>query len=176
MRRSPTPEAGAILLGLASYVALVGWLIVLQLFAGLLLVAGGASTPIEPSSADPLVRQVVVVAVLFASGYVTGRASQESPTLNAALLGVVLYVLVTLFYRVLWAGLDVSVPVDVASEFFRLARAVLAAFVGGTAAQWHMRTRGAKRVSLRELPRKNRGALFVLAILPFVFLALTYRP
>ena len=170
------PEAGAILLGLASYVALIGWLIVLQIFAALLLVWGGASTPIEPSSSDPLVRQVVGVAAFFASGYVTGRASEDSPMLNAALLGAVLYGLVTLFYRVLWAALDVSVPIDVASEFFRLARAILATFVGGTAAQWHMRTRGAKRVSFRELPRKNRGALFVLAILPFVFLALIYRP
>ena len=176
MRHSPIPEVGAILLGLAAYVALTGWLIVLQVFAGLLLVWGGASTPIEPSSSDPLVRQLVGVVVFFASGYVTGRASEESPMLNAALLGVVLYALVTLFYRVLWIAFDLDVPVDVAYEFSRLARAVLAAFVGGTAAQWHMRTGGAKRVSLRELPRKNRGALFVLAILPFAFLALTYRP
>ena len=174
MRRAPIPELGAILLGLAAYVALTGWLIVLQVFAALLLVSSGAPTPIEPSSSDPLVRQLVGVVVFLASGYVTGRASEESPMLNAALLGVVIYGLVTLFYRVI--AFDPNVPVDFAYEFSRLARAVLAAFVGGTAAQWHMHTRGAKRVSLRELPRKNRGALFVLAILPFVFLALMFRP
>src|SRR5947209_13778239 len=111
MRRPPMPEVGAILLGLASYVALTGWLIVLQVFAGLLLVWGGASTPIEPSSSAPLVRHLVGIVVFFASGYLTGRVSEESPMLNAALLGVVLYVLVPLFYRVLWAAFDLNVPV-----------------------------------------------------------------
>jgi hypothetical protein len=175
MRHPPIPEVSAIVLGLASYVTLTGWLIVLQLVAALLLVSG-TSAPIESSSSDHFVRELIGVVVVFASGYVTGRASEESPMFNAALLGVVLYGLVTLFNRVLWSASDLNVPADFYYELSRLIRAVLAAFVGGTAAQWQMRARGAKRVRFHEIPRKQRSALFMLAILPFVFLALAYRP
>src|SRR5437879_2538458 len=59
MRRFPMPEAGAILLGLASYVALTGWLIVLQFFAAVLLV--GVSSACFPGDATVTSRSAIVV-------------------------------------------------------------------------------------------------------------------
>jgi len=91
-------------------------------------------------------------------------------------LGVLLYVLVTLFKRTLWAALDVNVPLDLMQEFSKLVLALLATLVGTTIAEWHVRTRGVLRLNFLSLSRKKQTVWFVVAIAPFAFLALTFRP
>ena len=57
-----------------------------------------------------------------------------------------------------------------------LARAVLATFVGGTAAEWHVRRRGVVRLNFLGLARRKQIVWLLVAVAPFLFLALSYRP
>jgi hypothetical protein len=168
-------DISAIVTGVAAYVAIAGWLIFFPLFGFVMssLLGGG---PAGEFDAESIARQFVAVAIFFACGYVTGRASQHSPVYNAAILGVSLYLLVTFLDRMLWSLFDLAIPFEFASEAASLARSVLATLVGGTAAEWQIRTRGAAPVRFHDFSRRTRTTLFVVSIAPFAFLALTYRP
>ena len=176
MASDTTPEGSAIVLGVAAYVALVGWLMILPLIGFVLLMLVGAQPPFEGISAGSITHQLLGIGAFVASGYVTGRASTHAPVFNAAVLGVVLYVLVTLFDRALWAIFDVSEPLDVGHETLGFVRAVIATALGGTAALWHARTRGATQLRFGDFSRHTRFVLLALAIGPFAFLAASYRP
>ncbi len=167
-------DLSAIVTGVAAYVAIAGWLIILPVFGFVIssLLGGGPGD----LDAESIARQFVAVAMYFACGYFTGRASRQSPAYNAAILGVVLFLLVSFFDRMLWSLFDLAVPFDFADEAASLARSVLATFVGGTAAEWQIRTRGAAPIRFHDFSRRTRTTLFVVAIAPFAFLALTYRP
>jgi hypothetical protein len=176
MSRRPSPDPQAVLLGIATYIAIAGWLIVAPLAGLLFSFFAGTGPPSGSLTAGSLSRDIIAVLVFSVSGYVTGRTSWSSPILDGAILGVALYALVTLFNRTLWAMFDLAVPVDVLAELGSLSRAVVAALVGGTGAQWHMRLRGARRIGFGDLSRRAQIALGLVAIAPFAFLALTYRP
>lgn len=168
-------DVSAIVTGAAAYVAIAGWLVFFPLFGLVMssLLGGDASGDFD---AESIARQFVAVAIFFACGYVTGRASRHSPVYNAAVLGVLLYLLVTLLDRMLWSLFDLAIPFDFVSEAGSLARSVLATLVGGTAAEWQIRTRGAAPVRFHDFSRRTRTTLLVVSIAPFAFLALTYRP
>jgi hypothetical protein len=168
-------DLSAIVTGVAAYVAIAGWLIILPLF-GFVMSSFLGDSPSADFDAESIARQFVAVAMYFACGYFTGRASQQSPVYNAAVLGVVLFLLVSFFDRMLWSLFDLAVPFDFANEAASLARSVLATLVGGTAAEWQIRTRGAAPIRFHDFSRPTRTTLFVVAIAPFAFLALTYRP
>jgi hypothetical protein len=168
-------DLSAIVTGVAAYIAIAGWLVFFPLFGFVLSSFFGDGTPGD-FDAESIARQFVAVAIYFACGYVTGRASQQSPVYNAAILGVVLFILVSFFDRMLWSLFDLAVPFDFADEAASLARSILATLVGGTAAKWQIRTRGAAQVRFHHFSRRTRTTLFLLAIAPFAFLALTYRP
>lgn len=174
MPDTPRFDLSAIITGVAAYVAIAGWLAILPLFGFVVLsILGGAPPGDDPES---IARQFVGVSMFFACGYVTGRASLQSPVPNAAVLGVVLYLLVTFFDRMLWSLFGLAVPFDFPHEAASLVRSVLATLVGGTAAEWQVRTRGAAPVRFHDLSRRTRTTLFLASIAPFAFLALTYRP
>lgn len=175
MRGELKLDLSAIVTGVAAYIAIAGWLVFFPLFGFVLSSFFGDGTPGD-FDAESIVRQFVAVAIYFACGYFTGRASEQSPVYNAAILGVVLFLLVSFFDRMLWSLFDLAVPFDFADEAASLARSVLATLVGGTAAEWQIRTRGAAPVRFHDFSRRTRTTLFVLAIAPFAFLALTYRP
>ena len=168
-------DISAIVMGVAAYIAIAGWLIILPLFGFVMSSFLGGGTP-GNFDAESVARQFVAVLMFFACGYVTGRASRQSPVYNAAVLGIVLYLLVTFLDRILWSLVDLAVPFDFAYEAASLARSVIATLVGGTAAEWQIRTRGAVPVRFHDFSRRTRTALFVVSIAPFAFLALTYRP
>jgi hypothetical protein len=167
-------DVSAIVTGVAAYVAIAGWFMVLPVFGFALLSVLGVTTP-GGSEAGSLAHQFVAVSIFFVCGYITGRASKHSPVQNAAVLGVVLYLLVTFLDRTLWSLFDVAAPFDLAREATSLVRSLLATAVGGTAAQWHVRVRGASPVRFFDFSRRTRATMFVVAIAPFAFLALTYR-
>jgi len=168
-------DPAAIVTGVAAYVAIAGWLIILPLF-GLVMSSLFGGRPSGEFDAESIARQFVAVAMFFACGYFTGRAARQSPVYNAAILGVVLFLLVSFFDRMLWSLFDLAVPFNFADEAASLARSVVATLVGGTAAEWQIRTRGAAPVRFHDFSRRTRTTLFVVAIAPFAFLALTYRP
>jgi len=168
-------DLSAIVTGVAAYVALAGWLIIFPLFGFVMSAFLGAGAP-GSFDAESIARQFVAVLMFFACGYVTGRASRHSPVYNAAMLGIVLYLLVTFFDRILWLLVDLAVPFDFAYEAASLARSVIATLVGGTAAEWQIRTRGAAPVRFHDFSRRTRTTLLIVSILPFAFLAVTYRP
>jgi hypothetical protein len=168
-------DLSAIVTGVAAYVAIAGWLIILPLFGFVMssFLGGGPSGDFD---VEAIARQFVAVAMYFACGYFTGRTSRQSPAYNAAILGIVLFLLVSFLDRMLWSQFDLAVPFDFADEAASLARSVLATFVGGTAAEWQVRTRGAAPIRFHDFSRRTRTTLFLIAIAPFAFLALTYRP
>jgi uncharacterized MAPEG superfamily protein len=175
MRGELKLDLSAIVTGVAAYIAIAGWLVFFPLFGFVLSSVLGGDTPGD-FDAESIARQFVAVAIIFACGYVTGRASRQSPVYNAAVLGVALFLLVTFFDRMLWSLFDLAVPFEFANEAASLARSILATLVGGTAAEWQMRTRGAAPIRFHDFSRRTRTTLFVVAIAPFAFLALTYRP
>ena len=159
-------DLSAIVTGVAAYVAIAGWLIILPLF-GFVMSSFLGDSPSGDFDAESIARQFVAVAMYFACGYFTGRASQQSPVYNAAILGVVLFLLVSFFDRMLWSLFDLAAPFDFANEAASLARS-------GTTSS----ARRASRAPIRfhDFSRRTRTTLFVVAIAPFAFLALTYRP
>jgi hypothetical protein len=171
-----THDIVAVTLGVATYVAVAGWLVVLQIALGIATFTVTGSPLSTPAGADPLSRQIVVAFVFLAAGYVTGRASDQSALRNATILGALLYLLVTLFKRALWAAFELNVPIDLVQELSSLVRAALATLVGATAAEWHVRTRGAPRLDFLALSRRKQTIWFFVAAAPFIFFALAYRP
>jgi hypothetical protein len=167
-------DLSAIVTGVAAYIAIAGWLIILPLFGFVMSAFLGGGTP-GNFDAESIARQFVAVLMVFACGYVTGRATRHSPVYNAAVLGIVLFLLLTFFDRMLWSLFDMAVPFDFAYEAASLARSVIATLVGGTAAEWQIRMRGAAPVRFHDFSRRTRTTLFVVSIAPFAFLALTYR-
>jgi hypothetical protein len=175
MSGEPKFDLSATVTGVAAYIAIAGWLVILPVFGFVVLSIFGGAAPGE-SDVESVARQFVGVAMLFACGYVTGRASRQFPVYNAAVLGIVLYLLVTFFDRILWSLVDLAVPFDFSYEAASLARSVIATVVGGTAAEWQIRTRGALPVRFHDLSRRARTTLFVASIAPYAYLALAYRP
>src|SRR5437660_10466516 len=112
MESERTPDVGAIALGVASYVALAGWLIVLPVFVLFVAFLLGVPPAEYTSGGDTLYKTIIALIVLFISGYVTGRSSREPQVLSSALLGVVLYALVTLFNQLLWAAFGAQTAFD----------------------------------------------------------------
>jgi hypothetical protein len=170
------PDIVAITLGVATYVAVAGWLVVLQVPVGIAIFTVTGSPLSAPPAADSVSRQIVVAFVFLAAGYVTGRASDQFALRNAAILGVVLYLFVTLFKRALWAAFEFNVPIDLVQELSNLVRAVLATVVGATIAEWHVRTRRAPRLDFLAFSRRKQTTWMFVAVAPFMFLALLYRP
>lgn len=168
-------DLSAIITGVAAYVAIAGWLAILPVFGFVVLSILGGSAPGD-SDAESIARQFVGVAAIFACGYFTGRASRQFPVYNAGVLGIVLYLLVTVFDRMLWSLVGLAVPFEFAYEAASLVRSALATLVGGTAAEWQIRTRGALPVRFHDLSRKTRTTLFIASIAPFAYLAIAYRP
>src|SRR4029078_13553785 len=90
-------DLSAIVTGVAAYVAIAGWLIILPVFGFVISsLLGGGPGDLDGES---IARQFVPVAMYFACGYFTGRASRQSPAYNAAILGIVLFLLVSFFDR-----------------------------------------------------------------------------
>src|SRR5690349_16175516 len=92
-----TPDIVAVTLGVATYVAVAGWLVVLQVALGIATFTVTGSPVSSPPAAASLSHQILVAFVFLAAGYVTGRASDQFSLRNAAILGVLLYLLVLLF-------------------------------------------------------------------------------
>jgi hypothetical protein len=133
-------DLSAIVTGVAAYVAIAGWMIILPVFGFVIssLLGGGPGD----LDAESIARQFVAVAMYFACGYFTGRASQQSPVYNAAILGVVLFLLVSFSIGCsgrcsTWRSLSIS-PMRLRGWRGRFWRPWW-----GNAAEWQIRTRGA---------------------------------
>jgi hypothetical protein len=170
------PDLGGLALGVAIYIALTGWFIVLPVVPFVVASIAGAVLPADAKEAELATRTALAVLVFLVCGYVAGRTSRDAPLLTAALLGVVLYVLATMLNGLLLAAFRVERVFDLSSEIASLVRCVVATFVGGVAALWQVSRRSLQPFDFRNLSRRMQIGLVAASIAPFFFLALTFRP
>jgi hypothetical protein len=165
-RTKPRP----IVLGVAAWLALAGWRLLLPATAfALANPEGGEPTFGMSTSASAVVTALGCLAFVV-PGYVAARAAAHKPLYHALALGVIVAVLSVLVELVADAASGAPMLLDGTEALVAGAITVAATQVGGAIAVWHMRSRGAERWSARVLSLRAASVLLVVALVPYVLI------
>jgi len=168
------PEPRPIVLGVAAWLALAGWKLLVPAIAfALANPEGGEPTFAMSPSASAVVTALGCLAFVV-PGYVAARAAAHKPLYHALTLGVTVAVLSVLVELVADAASGAPMFVDGVETLVDGAIAVAATQVGGALAVWHMRSRGAERWSARVLSLRAASALLVVALVPYVLIVAAF--
>jgi hypothetical protein len=170
------PEPRPIVLGIAAWVAIAGWKLMVSPVAFAIAHMRGGEPPFEMSSTASAISALLGYVAVVAPGYVTARAAARARFANAATLGVVIFLISTLVELGAGAALDVSGPFDAGEALVDGSLFIVAALIGGAIAIWHMHSRGAERWGARVLSFRAATILLVVALVPYVLLAAALRP
>ena len=163
------------MLGVAAWVALAGWKLMVSPIAFAIAHMRGGEPPFEMSPTASAIGALLGYVAIVAPGYVTARAASRARFAHAATLGVVIFLIAALVELGAGAALGVSAPFDAQEALVDLAVFVVATLIGGAIAYWHMHSRGAERWSARMLSLRAATILLVVALIPYVLLAAAFR-
>jgi len=168
--RAFVPEPRPIVLGVAAWLALAGWRMLVPGVAIAIAHMRGGEPPFEMSTTATTVAAVLGYLAFVVPGYVTARAAARTPLYNAAALGVLVYLLSTLVELGLGIATHAPARFDVSEALAELSTIVVATLIGGTIASWHMRSRGAPRWGARVLSLRAAALLVVVALIPYALI------
>jgi hypothetical protein len=174
--RAFVPEPRPIVLGVAAWIALAGWKLMVSPIAFAIAHMRGGEPPFELSPTASAIAALLGYVAIVAPGYVTARAAARAPFANAATLGLIIFVVSTLVELAAGAALGVSAPFDAEEALVDVSVFFVATLIGGAIAYWHMRSRGAERWGARVLSLRAATILLVVALIPYVLLAAAFRP
>jgi hypothetical protein len=164
------PEPRPIVLGVAAWVALAGWTLMVSPIAFAIAHMRGGEPPFELSSTASTVGTLLGYVAIVVSGYVTARAAARAPFAHAATLGIVLFLFSNLVELVAGDALGVSAPFAVEEALVDASAFFVAALIGGAIAFWHMHSRGAARWGARVLSLRAAATLLVVALIPYALI------
>jgi len=168
--RAFVPEPRPILLGVAAWLALAGWRMLVPGVAFAIAHMRGGEPPFEMSTTASTVAAVLGYLAFVVPGYVTARAAARTPIFNAAVLGALLYLLSSLVELGLGVASHVPARFDGGEAIAELSTIVVATLIGGTIAYWHVRSRGAARWGARVLSLRAAALLLVVALVPYALI------
>jgi len=167
------PETRPLVLGIAAWLALAGWKLMLPGIVLAIAHGRGGEPPFEMSpSASATVAAIGWLAYVV-PGYVAARAAAHKPLLHALALGAIVAALSFLTERVADALSGAREPLDGVEALVDAAIAVVATQIGGALAVWHLRSRGAERWGARILSLRASFILLAVALVPYAWIVAT---
>jgi hypothetical protein len=168
------PEPRPVVLGIAAWLALAGWKLLVPPIAFALAHGSGG----EPTLEMPPLANAAAVAlgcIAYAvPGYVAARTAARKPLVHALWIGVVVAILALAVEVGVDAAMGDPAGVDLADALVGAAITIVAAQVGGTLAVWQMSERGAARWGARKLPLRVAAMLLVAALVPYVVIVAAF--
>lgn len=170
MARPDWPEPRPIALGVAAWLALAGWKLVLPGIAFAIAHGQGGEPPFEMSPSAMAAATAIGYLAYVVPGYVAARAAAHKPLFHALALGAIVAALAFVSGLLVGQLSGVPEPVDAGEALVEAAIAVVATQVGGALAVWHMRSRGAGRWGARILSLRASIILLAVALVPYALI------
>ena len=164
------PEPRPLVLGVAAWLALAGWRMMLPGIAFAIAHVQGGEPPFEMSPSASAAAAAIGAFAFVVPGYVAARAAAHKPLFHALALGAIVAALSFLTGLVVGRLSGAPEPLDAAEALVDVAIAVVATQIGGALAVWHMRSRGAARWGARILSLRAALILLAVALVPYALI------